>query len=99
MYHSVAVFTFAPETTSDQLDILARELIEFAHRIPGVVGYATGTDLRVREGNDDFAVVAAFETEESMLAYLHHPDHADIQARLVAPIARSKHSAQFRVTS
>lgn len=98
MYHSVAVFTFAPETTGDQLATLARELTDFAHRIRGVVSYATGTDLRVREGNDDFAVVAAFDSEESMLAYLNHPDHADIQARLVVPIARSKHSAQFRVT-
>lgn len=99
MYDSVAVFTFAPETTGDQLATLAHELTEFAHRIEGLVGYATGADLRVREGNDDFAVVAVFETEESMLAYLNHPDHADIQARLVAPIVASKHSTQFRVTS
>ena len=95
MFHSVAVFTFRDGTRPSQVDEIADALRQFAATLDGVVAYACGTDERMREGTDHFAVAAAFDSREALKVYLEHPDHADIVTRLVAPVLATKHNVQF----
>ena len=95
MHHHVVAFRFKPEASQAQIDLLAAELVNFASRLDGLVSYACGPDLRLREGNDDFAIAAVFESAVSLTAYLNHPDHLRIVAEHVATLVDEKHSAQF----
>jgi hypothetical protein len=97
MFHHVVSFRFKPAVSAADVDRLAEDLTAFAASLDGLVSYACGTDLRLREGNDDFAVAAVFDTEEALLGYLTHPRHLDIVARHVTSLVEHKHSAQFAV--
>jgi quinol monooxygenase YgiN len=62
-----------------------------AMNCPGTVSYTLGDDLRLREGNWSFAIVADFEDEEAYRAYDADPEHNRLRAQLaghVAEIAR-----------
>ena len=95
MYHSIATFTFREGATPSQIEAVASALRDFAADLDGVHSYFCGTDLRLREGTDDFAVAAAFDTEAALRTYLVHPEHVEISRRLVGPILAGKHNAQF----
>lgn len=95
MYHSIATFTFREGTTPSQIEAVASALRTFAADLAGMHSYFCGIDLRMREGTDDFAVVATFDTEAALRAYLTHPEHVEISRRLVEPILADKHNAQF----
>lgn len=98
MIHHVVAFRFKPEVTSAQVATLGSELQTFAANLPGLAYYACGADLQLREGNDDFAVAAIFETEDALMSYLNHPGHLDIVARHVTGKVAEKHGAQFSLT-
>jgi quinol monooxygenase YgiN len=95
MYHHVVTFRFKPEVEDAQVHRLARDLRAFASALPGLVSYACGTDLGLRQNNDDFAIAAVFDTEDALNAYLGHPDHQAIVATYVPTMVLDKHGAQF----
>lgn len=95
MYHHVVTFEFKPGVSTDDAKNLARELTEFAHTVPGLVSYACGADLGLRDNSEDFAVAAAFETKDALQTYLNHPDHHAIVGKYGPAMLADKHSSQF----
>lgn len=96
-FHHVVAFRFKPEVTAAQLVALTSELQSWAPTVPGLRYYGCGADLQLREGNDDYAVAAVFETEDALKGYLDHPVHHDIVARHITGRYVEKHGAQFSV--
>jgi len=95
MYHDVATFQFKPGVTDVDATNPAEELKTLAATVPGLVSYACGTDLGLRENSEDFAVAAAFETTEALKTYLEHPDHHAIVAKYGPSMLAGKHSSQL----
>lgn len=95
MHHHVVAFRFKPEASQAQVDRLSSDLVDFASRLDGLVSYACGADLRLRQGNDDFAIAAVFDSAASLTTYLNHPEHLRIVKEHVATLVDEKHSAQF----
>lgn len=75
---------------------LSRDLTEFANSIEGLWAYACGPDVGIRERSADFAVCAAFETEEAVRRYLDDPDHHLIVTKHLAGAVDERHSIQFQ---
>lgn len=95
LHHHIVAFRFKPDATPAQIARLSADLGDLASRLDGLISYAWGTDLGLREGNDDFAVAAVFDNEESLTAYLAHPLHLRIVSEHVTALVDEKHSAQF----
>lgn len=95
MYHHVVTFRFKPNVADTEVRHLSRDLKALASNVPGLVSYACGTDLGLRENSDDFAIAAVFDTPDALNTYLNHPDHEAIVARYVPTMVLEKHGLQF----
>ena len=63
---------------------------------PGTLSYTIGDDLRLREDNWSFAIVADFTDADSYRAYDQDVAHNRVRARL-APMAEQIARAQFQL--
>lgn len=95
MFHHVAAFTFKPTVTPEDIDNLTRDLQALAADLEGVVSYACGSDLRLREGSDSYAVAAVFDSADALTSYLNDPRHLEIVRTQVRAMVGEKHSVQF----
>jgi hypothetical protein len=93
--HHVVLFRFRPDVPAAQVEELAVALRGLASDAEGVVSYACGPDLGLGDGNDDFAIVAAFMSPAALAGYLGHPAHAEIVRRFVPAMVAEKHSVQL----
>lgn len=64
---------------------------------PGRVAFTMGSDLGLREGNLDVAMVADFTDLAAYRAYDADPEHDRIRRELIAPIAERLERCQFEV--
>ena len=64
---------------------------------PGRVACTVGTDLGLRGGNWDIAIVADFEDEASYRAYDQDEEHNRIRRDMFAPICSELVRIQFEV--
>jgi hypothetical protein len=92
--HTV-VFRFAEGTTPEQVEAIRSALLTLPGRIPEVRSLSAGSDLSLREGNGDFAVVASFDDEAGWRAYQNDPEHQRIIAELIGPVLEQRLGAQF----
>ena len=97
MIRHVVLFTWDDEMTDELERQFAAELTALAPRLQGLLSYHAGPDVRLVEGNFDFAVVADFEDAESYLGYREHPEHQEIIGRLSRPHAKTRASVQYEV--
>ncbi|HEX2048395.1 MAG TPA: Dabb family protein [Acidimicrobiales bacterium] len=95
MLTHVALFTFKPGTTDEQVTELSAGLATLPGLIPEIKGYRFGADAGLAEGNVDFGVVAEFHSAEGYRAYANHPAHRDVIDRLVKPIRQQRTGIQF----
>ena len=63
--------------------------------IPQVARYEFGADADFYRGNADYALVAEFDCEEDLRAYVTHPDHLALLKEVTGPILESFQSVQF----
>lgn len=91
----VVLFRFKPDVPAAQVEELAAELRVLASLVDGVLAYACGADLGLGAGNDDFAIMARFESPAALAGYLAHPQHAAIVGRFVPEMVAEKHSVQL----
>ncbi len=97
MIRHIAMFTFKPDAPDTAAQSLEEGLFLLAQTITEIAAYTYGSDLGLRDGNYDFAVVADFENDEDFKTYADHPDHqAFIQDRIV-PILEKRVSLQFEI--
>ena len=91
----VALFTWLPGTTDQQLLELSRGLARLPALIPEIRSYRFGPDLGLGEGNFDFAIVAGFDSAEGYRIYAAHPAHVEVITSLIRPIRDRRSAVQF----
>eukprot|EP00963_Diacronema_lutheri_P011973 scaffold1518_cov331-Pavlova_lutheri.AAC.47 len=65
--------------------------------IPQIRAYTFGSDLKLAEGNADFAVVADFDNEDAYRVYAEHPEHQKVLAQTIKPLLDSRVALQYRL--
>ena len=91
MVRHLALFKFRPDLSEAELAAIAAAVEGFLSGYQGLVQAVHGSDLKLREGNFDYAVSVDFETKEDYLAYASDPVHLAMIAEHLAPnmVARS----------
>jgi quinol monooxygenase YgiN len=93
----VVTFTFHPDAADTVVDELAAALDDIAPQSKAL-WYRHGRNLRVREGNADYAVTAVFRDAEAFRAYMASPQHQRIISELVRPHLQARSAVQFVVS-
>lgn len=84
MIAHVVTFTWKPEVGRTDVAALVDLLRRLPARIDALLEYRFGSDLGLTEGTGDFAIVATVADTDALRAYLDHPAHAEVAARLRA---------------
>lgn len=92
----VALFTWTPEATEDQVRALCDGLATLPGLIPEIQAYRFGADAGLVEGNVDFVVVAELADADGYRAYAAHPAHRDVIDRLLRPILAQRAAVQLQ---
>lgn len=86
-----------PDATADEIDRVGAELATLPGRLPGLVYYAFGPDLRLRDDNADYAVLGVFADAGAYDAYATDPEHLRILREVISPILASRSAVQLPV--
>jgi hypothetical protein len=97
MIRHIALFRLKKDAPSDASQSLEEGLLQLAQTISEMASYDYGTDLGLREGNFDFAVVADFEDKEAFARYVNHPDHQAFIRDRLTPVLEDRVSLQFEL--
>lgn len=86
--HHIVLFKFCSETTSEQIDRLAKELEVLKNQIPGIAAYTWGPSVSIEnlEKGYSHGFVMTFLDKESRDNYVPHPLHKELIAKWVDPI-------------
>lgn len=95
MVTHVVIFTWLAETSTAAVERLGRALDELAADMGDAVKIAHGPDLRFRDGNGDYALVARFPDRAGWDAYQADPRHKALVRDFVTPIQASRAAIQF----
>lgn len=96
MLRHIVLIRFKPEVDAEAV----RELERGFHRLAEldeVSAMHFGADLRLTEGNFDYAMSADFESEADWLAYQQHPEHVTF-AQCFKDMAEAACRVQFQPT-
>jgi hypothetical protein len=91
----VALFTWKPGTTAQQIQELTDALTSLPALIPDIRSFRVGPDAGVSPGNDAYAVVAELDDLDAYRRYAADPRHRDVIDRLVMPILGTRHAVQL----
>ena len=91
----VALFTWKPGTTDQQIRTLTDALNALPALIPEIRSFRVGLDAGVSPGNDVYAVVAEFDDLDAFKRYAADPKHLDVIERLLKPILGTRHAVQL----
>ena len=89
------MFRWTAEATEEQKRQVAAELRRLPGLLPVLRAYHVGPDLGLAEGNFEFAVVADFDDLEGLQTYRDNPEHREIIARFIQPIAALRAAVQY----
>lgn len=94
MIRHVSVFTLKADADLAQIESgldVVRDLV------PGIVAYAYGRDLGLREGNGGYATSFDFKDEAAYRVWDTHPEHQRVRRELILPNVTAAQRAQFRL--
>ena len=94
LLHAV-IFTWKTGTTDEQVEAVGRGLDRLASEITDVESLRHGPDLRFRQGNGDYALVATFADEAAWRRYQAHPAHQALVRDVIAPLRAGGLSIQI----
>jgi hypothetical protein len=98
MIRHIVLFTWKPEATKAQKDLVASELSFLSKTVPGIRAYHFGTDAGlVAAGNADFALTADFDDAGAYLVYRNHPAHLEVLEKTISPILDRRVAAQLEI--
>lgn len=89
------MFRWTAEATEEQRQQVAAELRRLPALLPMLRAYHVGPDLGLAGGNFEFAVVAEFDDLEGYQAYRDNPEHREIIAKFIQPIAAQRAAVQY----
>jgi hypothetical protein len=92
----VVIFTWIAEATEAQVKALGEGLTLLASELADLVTISHGRDLKLRDGNGDYALVATFTDQAAWSAYQAHPSHKAFVRDVVTPLQASRLTIQFR---
>ena len=95
MVTHVVIFTWITGTTTEQVASLRRALDRLASDLADLATIRHGPDLRFRDGNGDYALVATFQDRDGWDAYQAHSKHQAFVRDFVAPIQAARLTIQF----
>jgi quinol monooxygenase YgiN len=98
MIDHILLLTLKDDAASTDVEALVTALQRVSEEVNGVLWYRVERDARLRDGNDDLAVVARFRDEEAFRAYLTHHLHLAVVAELAPRVLAGKHAIQFRTS-
>jgi hypothetical protein len=93
----VAVFRWKPGTPESAVARVTEGLRALPGVVEGLRAYEVGPDLRLSEGQWDYAVVADFDDPEGFAAYRAHPAHVGVLEERILPILDARAAVQFEV--
>ena len=93
MVTHVVIFTWVAGTTAERVEDLRRALDRLAADL--AVAIKHGPDLRLREGNGDYGLVASFPDREGWDTYQADPRHKAFVRDHVMPIQASRLTIQL----
>jgi hypothetical protein len=93
----VSHLRWKPDATAVEIERVTAELATLRHQVPGLLYYAFGPDLGLREGNADYAVVGVFADVDAYREYAGHPEHLRILHNVIGPILDARSAAQLPV--
>lgn len=91
----IVIFTWVAGTDSAQVERVRQGLDDLAEEFAGMMSIMHGPDLRFREGNGDYALVATFSNRADWDSYQAHPAHKAFVRDAIAPIQASRLAIQF----
>ena len=95
MVTHIVIFSWVAGTTAEQVTSLGQALDRLAEKLSDLVTIKHGSDLRFRDGNGDYALVATFTDRAGWDAYQPHPEHQAFVRDFVTPIQASRLAIQF----
>lgn len=98
MIKHVVLLTWKEGVSQEQIDTVTAEFRALGDEIEEVVGYEFGQDAQIYKGNADYALVAEFRNKSDLKAYVVHPRHQELLAKVTGPILKSFLSVQFNVS-
>jgi hypothetical protein len=91
----IVIFTWIAEATDVQIAAFGAALSNLATELADIVSMYHGPDLRFRDGNGDYALVATFPDRAGWDAYQVHPKHKAFVRDFVVPLQASRITIQF----
>lgn len=98
MIDHILLMTLKPDAAASDVEELISALRRVSGDVDGVLSYRVERDAKLRDGNDDLAIVARFRDEASFRGYLGHPGHHAVLADLAPRVIAGKHSVQFHTS-
>jgi uncharacterized protein with GYD domain len=94
MLRHLVLLKWTPEATPDQIASVVDGLRRLPAIIPEIRRYDIGTDLALRDGTYDLALVAEFDDADAWRVYAGHPDHVAVIDDRILPILADSASVQ-----
>jgi len=91
----VVLLNWKDGVSQEQVAAVTAAFRDLAAEIDEVVSYSFGADAGIYRGNADYALVAQFRDEADLKAYVVHPKHQELLAKVTGPIMESFLSVQF----
>jgi hypothetical protein len=95
MIRHMVLFGWNEHAKSEDKKRAYDELATLPDLVPSVRAFALGFDVRVNEGNYDFAVTADFDNVNGYLAYRDDPAHRAIVSAYILPVTARRAAVQF----
>ncbi len=95
MVRHLALFKFRPDLGQAEVAAIAAAVEEFLSGYRGLVKAVHGSDLKLREGNFDYAVSVDFESMDDYRAYAADPAHLEMIAKNLTPNALARAAVQL----
>ena len=97
MIRHVVLLHWKDNTDPQAIDAVSAAFAKLPGLIAQIRNYQFGPDLGIYQGNADYILVADFDNEADLKAYVTHPDHNALMQDVTAPIMASFSSAQFQL--
>ena len=95
MFTHIVIFFWKSEVRDEQVKAFQRSLPSLAADLGDIVVIRHGPDLKLREGNGDYSLVASFADKSGWDTYQAHPKHKAFVRDSVEPLQASRITIQF----
>ena len=95
MVTHIVIFTWISGVSEKRVEAFTSALDRLAAEMKDLVSIVHGPDLRFRDGNGDYALVATFRDRAGWAAYQSDPRHQAFVRDQVTPIQASRTAIQF----